>query len=165
MNGSQTDLRLGILGGTFDPPHVGHLILAMEAFYQLSLDKVLWVIAPNPPHKIGKKITPIDIRIKMVKKAINEDPMFRISRVDIDRPGPHYILDSMKILHKKHSKAELVFILGGDSLQDLPSWHEPCRRKVRCYSNRVKAGQARSAATRSLPPRDRISTSESIFNQ
>ena len=78
--------RLGIFGGTFDPPHLGHLILAMEAFEQLTLDKVLWVLEPIPPHKIGKKISNVEDRISMVKSAINDDPMFSLSRVDIDRP-------------------------------------------------------------------------------
>ena len=111
--------RLGIFGGTFDPPHVGHLILAMEAYDQLKLDRVLWVLAPNPPHKLGKKITDLDIRIEMVKAAINSDPMFEFSRVDIDRPGPHFVLDTMRILHEQKPDDELVFLMGGDSLHDL----------------------------------------------
>jgi len=117
--------RLGVFGGTFDPPHVGHLILAMEAFDQLKLNKVLWVLTPDPPHKKGKKITKISIRIEMVEAAINTDPMFEFSRVDIDRDGPHYVVDTMKILHRMHQDSELVFIMGGDSLVDLPNWHEP----------------------------------------
>ena len=117
--------RLGIFGGTFDPPHVGHLILAMEAYDQLKLDKILWVLAPNPPHKLGKKITELNIRIEMVKAAINSDPMFEFSRVDIDRPGPHFVLDTMRILHEQKPDDELVFLMGGDSLHDLPTWHEP----------------------------------------
>lgn len=117
--------QLGIFGGTFDPPHVGHLILAMEAFDQLKLDRVLWVLAPDPPHKLGKKITPLELRIEMVRAAINADPMFEFSRVDIDRPGPHYVLDSMHILRKENPQSRLFFIMGGDSLHDLPTWHEP----------------------------------------
>ncbi len=100
-------MRFGIFGGTFDPPHVGHLILAMEAYDQLHLDKVLWIIAPNPPHKLGKPITPIDQRIAMVKTAIDGDEMFALSRVDIDRPGPHYVLDTMLILHDHYPDDKL----------------------------------------------------------
>ncbi len=117
--------RLGIFGGTFDPPHVGHLILAMEAYDQLNLDRVLWVLAPNPPHKVGKKISPVEIRIEMVQAAIDEDEKFEFSRVDVDRPGPHYVLDTMRILRQQKPNAELVFLMGGDSLHDLPAWHEP----------------------------------------
>jgi len=125
-------MRLGIFGGTFDPPHVGHLILAMEAFDQLHLDKVLWVIAPNPPHKQGKAITPIEQRIKMVRIAIDADPMFALSRVDIDRQGPHYVLDTMQLLHEDYPGDDLVFIMGGDSLHDLPNWYEPQKFVAEC---------------------------------
>jgi nicotinate-nucleotide adenylyltransferase len=118
-------LRLGIFGGTFDPPHVGHLILAMEAYDQLNLDRVLWVLTPNPPHKIGKMIASIDIRLRMVSASIGEDPAFELSRVDIDRPGPHYMRETVNLLHNEYPKAELVFLMGGDSLRDLPTWHEP----------------------------------------
>ena len=127
-------MRLGIFGGTFDPPHVGHLILAMEAFDQLNLDKVLWVIAPNPPHKMGKPMTSIEKRITMVEAAIDEDEMFSLSRVDIDRPGPHYVLDTMLLMHEKYPDDCLVFIMGGDSLHDLPSWHEAQKFIDQCAS-------------------------------
>ena len=117
--------RLGIFGGTFDPPHVGHQILAMEAYDQLQLDKVLWVLAPNPPHKLGKKISSLELRIEMVQAAIDGDEIFEFSSVDIDRPGPHYVLDTMRILREQRPGAELVFLMGGDSLHDLPTWHKP----------------------------------------
>lgn len=116
--------RYGIFGGTFDPPHIGHLILAMEAYDQLHLQKVLWVLAPNPPHKIGKQITPVEVRIAMVKAAIDKDPIFKMSRIDIDRPGPHYVLETMQLLKQKYANTELVFLMGGDSLRDLPNWHK-----------------------------------------
>lgn len=117
--------RIGVFGGTFDPPHVGHLILAMEASDQLELDKVLWVLTPDPPHKQGKKIAPMDIRIKMVQEAINDDCFFELSYVDINRPGPHYILDTMRILHDTYPEIDLVFLMGGDSLHDLLDWYKP----------------------------------------
>ena len=118
-------LRLGIFGGTFDPPHVGHLILAMEAYDQLNLDKVLWVLTPNPPHKIGKLITPANDRLRMINASIAQDAAFVLSRVDIDRPGPHYMSETVNLLHQQFPDAELVFLMGGDSLHDLPTWHEP----------------------------------------
>jgi len=116
--------RLGIFGGTFDPPHVGHLILAMEAYDQLKLNRVLWVLTPNPPHKIGKRISPTDIRIDMVLESIGDDPAFELSRVDIDRSAPQYVLDTMNLLHQQYPCAELVFLMGGDSLLDLHTWHQ-----------------------------------------
>jgi nicotinate-nucleotide adenylyltransferase len=118
-------LRLGIFGGTFDPPHVGHLILAMEAYDQLNLDKVLWVLTPNPPHKIGKLITLANDRLRMINASIAQDAAFALSRVDIDRPGPHYMSETVNLLHQQFPEAELVFLMGGDSLHDLPTWHEP----------------------------------------
>jgi len=117
--------RIGVFGGTFDPPHVGHLILAMEASDQLNLDQILWVLAPDPPHKQGKKITSINVRIRMVKAAIDDDPGFTFSYVDIDRPGPHYVLDTMNLIRNEFPDNELVFLMGGDSLHDLPKWHKP----------------------------------------
>jgi nicotinate-nucleotide adenylyltransferase len=118
-------LRLGIFGGTFDPPHVGHLILAMEAYDQLNLDKVLWVLTPNPPHKIGKLVTPANDRLRMINASIAQDTAFALSRVDIDRPGPHYMSETVSLLHQQFPEAELIFLMGGDSLHDLPTWHEP----------------------------------------
>jgi nicotinate-nucleotide adenylyltransferase len=97
----------------------------MEAYDQLNLDKVLWVLTPNPPHKIGQLITSTNARLLMVGASIAEDPAFELSRVDIDRPGPHYVKETVYLLHQQFPEAELVFLMGGDSLHDLPTWHEP----------------------------------------
>lgn len=124
--------RIGIFGGTFDPPHVGHQILGMEAYDQLRLDKLFWVLAPDPPHKLGKNITPLKIRIRMVRKTIQHDGIFQFSRIDIDRPGPHYVLDTMKIFGIKYPRSTLIFLMGGDSLHDLPIWHKPAEFIAQC---------------------------------
>jgi nicotinate-nucleotide adenylyltransferase len=118
-----TKKRLGIFGGTFDPPHVGHLILAAEARDQLDLDSTIWVLTPNPPHKQGKEISSIEDRLAMVELAIQDDTDFSLSFVDIDRPGPHYSLDTASILKKQYPDQELFYLMGGDSLQDLPHWY------------------------------------------
>ena len=86
---------LGLFGGTFDPPHIGHLILSAEAHAQLGLDRLLWVLTPNPPHKQGQQITPLEHRLAMTKLAIADNPQFELSTVEMDRPGPHYALDSV----------------------------------------------------------------------
>ena len=117
--------RVGIFGGTFDPPHVGHQILAMEAYDELQLDSLFWVLAPNPPHKAGLEIASLKIRIDMVKAAIQHNDIFKFSRVDIDRPGPHYVLDTVTIFKQLYPDSELVFVMGGDSLRDLHTWHKP----------------------------------------
>jgi len=119
--------RIGIFGGTFDPPHVGHLILAAEAQDQLRLDRLLWVLTPDPPHKQGQSITPLDIRMKLLMAAISDNPSFELSRVDIDRPGPHYAVDTVRILKEHYSSAEFFYLIGGDSLHDLPTWFQPQR--------------------------------------
>jgi nicotinate-nucleotide adenylyltransferase len=118
-------LRLGIFGGTFDPPHLGHLILAAEAVEQLRLDRVLWVITPDPPHKLGQTISPLLVRLELLEAALAEEERFQISRVDIDRPGPQYAVDTVRILARQFPSAQLVYLLGGDSLRDLPTWFDP----------------------------------------
>jgi nicotinate-nucleotide adenylyltransferase len=118
-------LRIGIFGGTFDPPHVGHLILAAESRDQLHLDRVLWVVTPDPPHKTGRRITPLSTRLEMVEAAIGQDAGFEISRIEIDRPGPHYSADTVHLLASQYPGAELYYLMGGDSLRDLPAWKRP----------------------------------------
>jgi len=115
--------RLGIFGGTFDPPHIGHLILAAEARDQLDLDYTIWVLTPDPPHKRGKEISSISDRLAMVELAIGEDEDFSLSRVDIDRPGPHYTVDTVEILKQQYPDFVLIYLMGGDSLQNLPEWY------------------------------------------
>jgi nicotinate-nucleotide adenylyltransferase len=118
-------IRIGLFGGTFDPPHIGHLILSAEANAQLGLDRLLWVLTPNPPHKQGRPITSLDHRLAMVKLAISGEERFELSDVEMDRPGPHFALDTVKILAAQNPSADLVYLMGGDSLRDLPSWKRP----------------------------------------
>jgi nicotinate-nucleotide adenylyltransferase len=117
--------RRGIFGGTFDPPHLGHLILAAEARWQLGLDEVLFVLTADPPHKQHRVILDAEMRLEMVQAAIDGQPGFASSRVEIDRPGPHYVIDSIELLRKEYPGDELVYLIGGDSLDSLPTWHRP----------------------------------------
>lgn len=119
--------RLGIFGGTFDPVHLGHLIMAEEFREQLGLDRVLFLPAGQPPHKIGRVISPARHRVAMLHLAIAGEPAFGISYVDVERPGPCYTADSLAILRERHPGEELVFLMGQDSLADLPTWHDPNR--------------------------------------
>ena len=116
---------IGIFGGTFDPPHLGHLILAAEALSQLQLDRMLWVLTPQPPHKPERPITALPHRLEMLKRAIGSAPGFELSTIEIDRPGPHYTLDTVDLLQTKFPSARLVLLIGGDSLRDLPAWSRP----------------------------------------
>ena len=117
--------RIGILGGTFDPPHIGHLVLAEYAAEALGFEQVLFVPAADPPHKRGETRTPIEHRQAMLTLAIADNPRFTLSRVDVDRPGPHYTVDMIRILQGEFPEAELYFVMGGDSLRDLPKWNRP----------------------------------------
>jgi len=116
--------RVGILGGTFDPPHIGHLVLAEYALSALKLDCVLFVPAADPPHKWRVRVN-IDHRLPMIERAIAGNDKFTISRVDVDRPGPHYTVDTIRILQRQNPDAEYFFLMGGDSLHNLPEWHHP----------------------------------------
>jgi nicotinate-nucleotide adenylyltransferase len=126
-------MRVGIFGGTFDPPHVGHQILAEEAADQMGLDLVLWVLTPYPPHKTSKKISPVHDRMSMVLLAIAGNAGFNLSRVDIDRPPPHYAADTVQLLREKSPRDEFIYLMGADTLTDLQNWHEPKRFVSLCH--------------------------------
>ncbi len=125
--------RIGLFGGTFDPPHLGHLILASEAQTQLELNRLLWILTPEPPHKLDQAITPVEDRLAMVQLAIADNPAFELSRIELDRPGPHYTLDTIRLLAEQNPGADIVPIIGGDSLRDLPKWHEPQKLVYACH--------------------------------
>jgi nicotinate-nucleotide adenylyltransferase len=114
--------KIGLFGGTFDPPHIGHLILASEALHQFDLSRLLWMLAPDPPHKLDQPITPLPHRLAMLQRMIAGNPSFEISRLEIDRPGPHYTIDTVRLLSQLEPNADIVLLLGGDSLRDLPTW-------------------------------------------
>jgi nicotinate-nucleotide adenylyltransferase len=116
---------IGVFGGTFDPPHLGHLILAAEAQNQLQLARVVWVLTPEPPHKPERPITPLHHRLEMLKRTIEAVPGFEISTIEIDRPGPHYSVDTIDLLQVRHPTSRLVLLIGGDSLHSLPGWNRP----------------------------------------
>jgi len=125
-------VRLGIFGGTFDPPHIAHLVLGAEAVYQLNLDQVLWVLTLNPPHKQKQSITPLKHRLDMVKAVVDADQNFTLSRIDIDRPPPHYAVDTLGLLREKFPNAALIYLMGSDSLENLSSWFQPYEFVRRC---------------------------------
>jgi nicotinate-nucleotide adenylyltransferase len=118
--------RIGVLGGTFDPVHYGHLVIAEEVYAALQLTEMVFVPAGQPPHKTNVEITAAEHRLKMLALAIASNPHFTISRVDLDRPGPSYTVDMLQLLRKLWGEhTAIYFIIGGDSLEDLLSWHNP----------------------------------------
>jgi nicotinate-nucleotide adenylyltransferase len=119
--------RIGILGGTFDPPHFGHLRMAEAALTQLSLDMVLFAPVGVQPLKPEERSSMPERRARMVELAIADEPRFALSRADLDRPGPHYTVDLLTIIQQQYPEAALWFIMGEDSLGDLLRWRDPAR--------------------------------------
>lgn len=117
--------RLGLLGGTFDPPHYGHLVLAQEAHWRLGLERVLFLPARQNPLKLGSGAgTDAEHRLAMVECAIEGDPWFEVSRLDLDRDGPSFTVDLLRRLSAR-GQQELFFLAGADILPELPRWHAP----------------------------------------
>jgi nicotinate-nucleotide adenylyltransferase len=119
-------MRLGLFGGTFDPIHLGHLILAESCRETCSLDKVWFVVAGAPPHKQGDR-TAVNDRLEMVRIAIAGHPAFEVSEIEARRPGPHYSVDTLEQVRAERPGDDLFFLIGADSLRDLPTWREPAR--------------------------------------
>jgi nicotinate-nucleotide adenylyltransferase len=121
-------MRVGVLGGTFDPIHIGHLVSAEEARMELKLERVIFVPAGLPPHKLDHVVSPVEHRLAMVELAIASNPHFAVSRVDIDRFGPCYTVDTIDLLRNEWGPGvKIYFIMGSDSLLDILTWHNPGR--------------------------------------
>ncbi len=118
-------MRIGVFGGTFDPPHLGHLVVASDACGALGLDRVLWVPSAVPPHKARTVQAPAQARLEMVRAAIEGDARFEASDVELRRPGPSYTVDTLRELADAHPGAELVLLIGADNLREIPKWRDP----------------------------------------
>jgi nicotinate-nucleotide adenylyltransferase len=119
-------VNIGVLGGTFDPIHIGHLVIAEEARIQLGLGEVLFVPAGQPWLKLDRNITPAVHRVEMVRRAIADNPHFKLCTLEVERAGSSYTVDTLTMLRKQlGSKASFFFILGRDTLAELPLWKEP----------------------------------------
>lgn len=112
--------QVGLMCGTFDPPHLGHLILAETAARQIPLDEVLFLPVGQPPHK--QEVTAAQHRVAMTTHAIADNPDFSLNTTDVERPAPHYTADLIPILHQQYPDAQFWFIMGGDSLATLATW-------------------------------------------
>jgi nicotinate-nucleotide adenylyltransferase len=122
----------GLLGGTFDPPHVGHLWLAEAAREQLGLERVLYLPVGAPPHKEGKRVTAVHHRLAMTQLAIQDNPAFLLDTTDIDRPPPHRTVTLLPTMQAAYPGARLWLLLGADSLADMPKWVQPSRIIEQC---------------------------------
>jgi nicotinate-nucleotide adenylyltransferase len=119
-------MRLGLFGGTFDPVHFGHLILAEQCRESCSLDRVWFVVAGEPPHKRRER-TPVTHRLEMARIAVAGHSAFAVSELESNRPGPHYSVETLEAVRREHPDDDLFFLIGADSLNDLPGWREPGR--------------------------------------
>ena len=117
--------KIGIMGGTFDPIHKGHLMLAQAAYSELGLDEVLFLPSKNPPHKLDKQITSEEARCRMVMLAIEGYPQFRFSDIEMKRQGRSYTVDTLRQLKSRYEQDMLYFIMGADSLLMLQDWKDP----------------------------------------
>jgi nicotinate-nucleotide adenylyltransferase len=117
--------RLGLLGGTFNPPHVGHLLCAQEARWQLGLDRVLLVPVAVPPHKEAAGDPGAEVRLELCRLAAADDPALEVCDLEVRRGGPSYTVDTLRELHDDDPASELTFLVGGDMALSLPTWREP----------------------------------------
>lgn len=158
--------RIGILGGTFDPIHIGHLILAQEAHIRLRLDKVVFVPAATPPHKDPQSVAPASHRLHMVELAVSGDPRFEVSDVELRRPGRSYTVDTLRHMRRLWPDVQLFLLIGVDNLKELTTWKEyealfQLSRIVVAYRPGTEPGGELTERVRFLPiPMVAISASE-----
>jgi nicotinate-nucleotide adenylyltransferase len=118
-------MKVGLLGGTFNPPHIGHLVCAQEAHVQLGLDRVVFMPVHSPPHKEVEHDPGVEHRVALCSLAVAGDPRFEVSRLEADTPGRSFTVDTLRRLHESSPEDELTFIMGGDMAYSLSTWHEP----------------------------------------
>jgi nicotinate-nucleotide adenylyltransferase len=116
---------IGILGGTFNPPHMGHLVMAQEALDQLDLDRVVLMPVAAPPHKEAREDPGAAARLELCRLAVADDERFAVSTLEIERGGASFTVDTLRELHDVEPEHDLTFIVGGDMAQSLPAWREP----------------------------------------
>lgn len=120
--------RVGVFGGTFDPIHIGHLAAAQDAAKTLHLDRVFFVPNGRPPHKQSVAVSEVADRVAMVRRAIEDNPLFALSLIEVERPGMSYLIDTLRQFRKElQSDTEIYCLVGCDALRDLHSWHLPER--------------------------------------
>jgi len=156
-------VRLGVLGGSFDPIHNGHLALGEAALGQLSLDKILFMPAGHQWRKAGRDVAASEDRLEMVRLAIRGNGKFEASTMEIEREGPTYTIDTLEALRAESPGVEVFFIIGADALADMPNWRDPERifeLATVCVAARVGEAVKDDRVTRIEMPEVDISSSE-----
>jgi len=133
-------VRLGLLGGTFDPPHVGHLIAAQDAMQALALARVAFIPAARPPHKLDRPVTAAKHRLAMLRLACADDPRFTLETLELDRVGPSYTVDTLRTLARRGH--ELFLLIGADQFAEFDTWKEPAQvRRLATLGVMRRAGE------------------------
>jgi nicotinate-nucleotide adenylyltransferase len=116
---------IGVFGGTFDPPHLGHLIVAADVCVALELDRLLFIPAAVPPHKLAQVEATAEQRLEMVRAAVRGDARFEVDDLELRRPGPSFTVDTLHTLRTRFPESRLYFLIGADALREIHSWREP----------------------------------------
>jgi nicotinate-nucleotide adenylyltransferase len=150
-------LRLGVFGGTFDPPHVGHVAVAREVADRLRLDRVIWMPAGAPPHKPEQPVSPAPVRLEMTRAAAAGESRFEVSELEIRRPGPSYTVDTLREVRRAYPGADLFLILGADQIRTFATgWREPeTILELATLALMDRAGDDAVAASPDLPGMER----------
>jgi nicotinate-nucleotide adenylyltransferase len=145
-------VRVGILGGTFNPPHLGHFVCAQEAYLQLELDRVMLIPARVPPHKPVEEEPGVEHRLELCRVAVEgDDERFQVSDLEVRRAGPSYTVDTLELVHDREPDSELFLIVGGDIAAGFPAWHKPERvLSLATLSVAKRPGTERAAIDRAL---------------
>lgn len=150
-------MRVGLFGGTFDPIHLGHLVLAEQCREQLQLDAVWFIPTGEPPHKPPGSRTPGRLRYEMVQLAIAGHERFRVLELEINRTGPSFTVETLAELHQQHSDASFWWLMGADMLRDFPTWREP--ERIVTLARIAAVNRGGMALPESLPTRERFGAS------
>ncbi len=144
-------MRIGILGGTFNPPHLGHLVAAQEAYRELDLDQVMLIPAGVPPHKPVEDEPGAEHRLELCRLAVGDDDRFTVSDLELRRDGPSFTVDTLEVLKSQSPSDDLFLILGGDIAAGLPKWHEPERvLELATVAIAKRRGTAKAAVDQAL---------------
>jgi len=163
-------VKIGILGGTFDPPHSGHLIAAQDACTALNLDRLIFVPAADPPHKRDRVVSRPDVRLAMLRAAAGDNPSFEISTVELERPGPSYTIATLRELKAGHREDSLYLLIGVDQVREFWTWKEP--REILAISSVIMLARAGSERleeeadfVRQIVPVTRIDVSSTLVRE
>lgn len=161
MSGPRPSLNVGIFGGTFDPPHIGHLIVAQDAALALGLDRILFIPAAVPPHKQHVDLSPPGVRARMLELAIREDPRFGMDRLEIEREGASYTVQTLRELAERESDTRWTLLMGADQYVDFESWRDPAEiRSLARLAVMTRGGRHGGAADRAAAERIGVSDRE-----